>query len=145
MRAVVQRVAQASVAVDGAVVGEIQRGLCVLVGMVPEDTAQQAAWLADKLLGLRIFADAEKPMNRSVLDVGGSVLVISQFTLAADTTRGRRPSFTGAAAPEHAEQIYKAVLAELQGKVPTAAGRFGADMQVSIVNDGPVTFVLDSP
>ena len=144
MRAVVQRVGRAAVAVDGAVVGSIGPGLLVLVGVAPTDTFEDAAALADKLVGLRIFRDDAHKMNRSVVDIGGEVLVISQFTLYGDTRRGRRPSFVAAAAPGHAEPIVDAVVAAVAaGGVPTATGRFGADMAVELVNDGPVTLVLE--
>lgn len=144
MRAVVQRVSQAEVAVDGAVVGSIGPGLLVLVGVAPDDTAADAAALADKLVGLRIFRDDADKMNLSVVDIGGGVLVISQFTLYGDTRRGRRPSFVGAAAPVHAEPIVDAVAAGVSAAgVPTATGSFGADMAVRLVNDGPVTLVLE--
>ena len=107
MRAVLQRVTSAAVDVGGERIAEIGQGLVVLVGVAPSDTTDTAAWMADRTLGLRIFADDDKPMNRSVIDVGGTLLVVSQFTLTADTSRGRRPSFTSAAAPEHARQIYE--------------------------------------
>jgi len=144
MRAVVQRVSEASVSVDGAVVGAIGPGLVVLVGVAPSDTPQDAAALADKLVGLRIFRDAADKMNLSVVDIGGGVLVISQFTLYGDTRRGRRPSFVGAAAPDHAEPLVDAVVAGIANSgTPTATGRFGADMAVQLTNDGPVTLVLE--
>lgn len=141
MRVVVQRVASASVRVDGAEVGAIGAGLLVLVGIAPTDTPAQVAWMADRLAGLRIFADEAGKMNRSVREVGGGILVVSQFTLYGDATRGRRPSFLGAARPDLAAPLYEA-LADTLG---AQRGRFGADMQVSLVNDGPVTLLLDSP
>ncbi len=144
MRAVVQRVAEASVTVGGTVVGAIGPGLLVLVGAAPGDGAAEAHALADKLVGLRIFPDDDGRMNRSVADTGGEVLVVSQFTLLADVRKGRRPSFTGAAAPELAEPLVEAVAARLAAAgVRCATGRFGAMMQVHLVNDGPVTLVID--
>ncbi len=140
MRAVVQRVARASVRVEGVVVGEIGRGLCVLLGVAPLDGPAEVAWMSDKIAGLRIFADDAGRMNRSVREVEGGVLVISQFTLYGDVAKGRRPSFVGAARPEVAEPLYEAVADALSA----ARGRFGADMQVELVNDGPVTLVLDT-
>ncbi len=144
MRAVVQRVADAAVVVDGATVGSIGRGLAVLVGIAPTDTPADAVALADKLAGLRIFRDPDDKMNLSVVDVGGAILVISQFTLYGDTRRGRRPSFVGAAPPDVAEPLVDATVAALEVLgVPTATGRFGADMSVALTNDGPVTLVLE--
>lgn len=141
MRAVVQRVRRARVSVGEAVTGEIGAGLLVLLGVAPTDGPAEVAWMADKVAGLRIFADAEGKMNLSVRDVGGGVLVVSQFTLYGDVARGRRPSFGAAARPELAEPLYEAVADALGA----ARGRFGADMQVELVNDGPVTLLLDSP
>jgi len=115
----------------------------VLLGVAPEDGDEQIAWLAEKVLGLRIFADADKPMNRSVVDVGGELLVVSQFTLMADTARGKRPGFSTAAPPGWAQTLYRRFVDELEKTLPVQTGRFGADMQVSLVNDGPVTFVLE--
>ncbi len=144
VRAVVQRVSRASVTVDGEVVGAIGPGLCVLVGVTHGDTAATADKLADKLWKLRIFADAEGKMNRSVGDVGGSVLVISQFTLYGDATRGNRPSFVAAARPEDAEPLVERVTERLAALgAPVATGRFRADMAVDLCNDGPVTIVID--
>lgn len=149
MKAVIQRVSSAQVEVAGETVGAIETGLLVLLGVQPEDASPEVAWMVDKILGLRIFADEQQPerknMNRSVMDIGGSVLVVSQFTLAADTSRGRRPSFGSAAAPEQANAIYQQTVEQLQKKIPTQTGVFGADMQVSLTNDGPVTFILESP
>jgi D-tyrosyl-tRNA(Tyr) deacylase len=145
MRAVVQRVSRARVTVDGQVVGEIGRGLLVLLGITHDDTPERARWLADKTAGLRIFDDDEGKMNRDVADAGGSVLVVSQFTLYGDTSKGRRPSFIAAARPEVAIPLYEAYLDALKALgLPVAAGRFGADMQVELVNDGPVTLILDT-
>lgn len=147
MRVLLQRVLHASVDVAGERVGEIGPGLLVFVGVFPDDGAAQIKWLADKTLGLRIFADAnstDDSMNRSVVDTGGELLVVSQFTLAADTSRGRRPGFSTAAPPLLAEERYNEFVAALSDRgVRVATGRFGADMQVSLTNDGPVTFLLE--
>ena len=143
MRAVVQRVTEARVTVDGEVVGEIGPGLCALVG-VTRDGVDQARKLATKLWGLRILDDEEGVMNRSVSEVGGGILVVSQFTLYGDTSRGRRPSWIAAARPEHAEPLVDAVVEELRRLgAEVATGRFRADMRVALVNDGPVTVILD--
>ena len=143
MIGLVQRVREASVTVDGAVVGAIGPGLLLLVCAEPTDTEAQAARLVDKLLKLRIFSDDAGKMNRSLVDVGGGLLVISQFTLAADVRGGNRPSFTGAAGPELGRALYEAVLRLARNRHPVVeAGRFGADMQVALVNDGPVTIPL---
>src|SRR3954471_217998 len=145
MRAVVQRVTRAKVTVGDRVTGEIGAGLLVLLGAGQGDTAADLGYIVDKIANLRIFADAAGKMNRSVLDVGGGVLVVSQFTLYGDTRKGRRPSFTGAAPPALAEPLYERFAAERRAVgLPVATGRFGADMQVELVNDGPVTFVLDT-
>ena len=145
MRAVIQRVRSARVIVGDEVVGAVGRGLLVLLGVAPADTAVEVQWLADKVVGLRIFADEDGKMNRSVAEVGGGVLVVSQFTLHGDCRKGRRPSFVGAAPPETAEPLYEAFLNAVRALgVPTAAGRFGAMMQVELVNDGPVTLILDT-
>lgn len=143
MKVLLQRVSQAAVEVAGERIAEIGPGLLALVGVAPQDGDEQIRWLADKTLGLRIFADAQKPMNRSLMDIGGELLVVSQFTLTADTSKGKRPGFSTAAPPALAEQIYLRFVAELQKTVPVQTGRFGADMQVSLVNDGPVTFMLE--
>ena len=145
MRVVIQRVAEASVTVDGAVVGAIGPGLVVLAGFLPDDTSAVTAWMAEKLVNLRIFADGEGRMNRSLLDVGGEVLVVSQFTLYGDARKGRRPSFVRAARPEIAIPLYEDFVDELRGLVRggVQCGRFGANMDVSLVNDGPVTLVID--
>ena len=143
MIGLVQRVRQASVTVDGAVVGAIGPGLLLLVCAEPADTETQAARLVDKLLKLRIFSDAAGKMNRSLVDVVGGLLVVSQFTLAADVRGGNRPSFTGAAGPEQGRALYEAVLRLARDRHPDVqAGVFGADMQVALVNDGPVTIPL---
>ena len=146
MKVVVQRVAEARVDVGGETVGEIGPGLLVLAGIEPEDGDTEVRWMAEKLIGLRIFADDARPMNRSVADTGGGLLLVSQFTLAADTSRGRRPSFTSAAPPEHAEAVFERLVAACRERhAPVATGAFGADMQVRLVNDGPVTFLLETP
>lgn len=147
MRLVIQRVRSAEVVVEGAVTGRIGAGLLVLAGFASTDTPNQLAWMARKLVQLRIFSDDAGQMNRSVLDTGGDVLVVSQFTLLADARKGNRPSYVGAAPPAVAEPLYRqflALVAELLGR-PVPTGIFGADMQVSLINDGPVTIVLDSP
>lgn len=145
MRAVVQRVRQADVTVGGEVVGRIGPGWLVLLGVAPADTQKEVDWLADKVANLRAFADDAGKMNLSVQDVGGAVLVVSQFTLYGDCQKGRRPSFTGAAHPSVAEPLYEAFVGALRALgVRTETGRFAADMQVSLVNDGPVTFVIDA-
>jgi D-tyrosyl-tRNA(Tyr) deacylase len=145
MRAVLQRVSRARVLVEAVTVGEISRGLLVLLGVAQGDTDQQARWLADKVCSLRIFEDDEGKMNRNLLDVGGSALVVSQFTLYGDCHKGRRPSFIEAALPDEAEPLYEAFAAEVRAQgVKTATGRFGAMMQVELVNDGPVTLIVDS-
>src|SRR5437764_2990469 len=145
MRAVVQRVSRARVMIADEVAGQIERGLLVLLGITHTDRPEQASWLADKIVGLRIFEDAEGKMNRSVADVGGSVLVVSQFTLYGDCRKGRRPSFIEAAPPEIAIPLYEEFINAVKAQgVPVATGRFGAMMQVELVNDGPVTLIVDS-
>jgi D-tyrosyl-tRNA(Tyr) deacylase len=145
MRAVIQRVREASVDVDGERLDHIGRGLLVLMGISVHDGLPQADWMADKVLGLRVFENAAGKFDASVVDVGGAVLVVSQFTLYGDTRRGRRPSFSAAAPAEQAEPLYERVLAAIAARgVPVGAGRFGAHMAVSLINDGPVTLLLDS-
>lgn len=145
MRAVLQRVTEASVTVEGRVVGAIGTGLLALVGVEAGDTEADAAYMADKMHGLRIFRDDEGKFNRSLEEVAGSVLLISQFTLHGDCRKGRRPSFIGAARPELAEPLYEHVRALLTGRgVTVATGVFGAHMDVRLANDGPVTILLDS-
>lgn len=144
MRAVVQRVLNASVAIGGTVKGEIGKGYLVLLGIEENDTEKDLDYIAEKLLGLRVFEDEAGKMNRSVLDAGGSILLVSQFTLYGDVRKGRRPSFTRAARPEKAIPLYEAMIARLRAALPVETGEFGADMQVSLVNDGPVTILLDS-
>lgn len=145
MRAVIQRVKRAAVTVEGETVGRIGHGLLVLLGVGHGDTSDVARTLAEKTAALRIFEDAEEKTNLSLLDVGGAALVVSQFTLYADTRKGRRPSFTDAADPRLADGLVEAFRQALEASgVPTASGRFGAHMEVSLVNDGPFTLVLDS-
>jgi D-tyrosyl-tRNA(Tyr) deacylase len=145
MRAVLQRVTEASVTVDGQIIGQIERGLVVLLGVEQDDTDADAHQLADKTIQLRIFDDAEGKMNLALTDVRGSLLVVSQFTLLGDCRKGRRPSFIQAAAPQLAEKLYETFVAAIgvQG-IPVATGKFRAMMQVQLVNDGPVTILLDS-
>jgi D-tyrosyl-tRNA(Tyr) deacylase len=148
MRALIQRVSSASVSVDGEVVGEIGEGLVVLLGVGEEDGSEEARKLADKLSRLRVFDGEERGtagrMDRSLLDVGGGALCISQFTLYGDTRRGLRPSFTAAAAPDRAERLYEEFCRELEARgVHVERGRFGARMSVALVNEGPVTLMLD--
>ena len=144
MRAVIQRVSQGSVSIDGDVVAEIDSGLVILLGVGPEDNMGVAEQLADKIATLRIFEDQDEKMNLSVQDVGGKAIVVSQFTLYADTTKGRRPSFIGAAKPELAEPLVTAFSKMLDERgVPTQTGIFGAHMNVSLVNDGPVTIAME--
>ena len=145
MKALIQRVSSAAVRVDTEIVGEISRGLLVLLGVEAEDSEADIAKLAHKVLHYRVFADANGKMNLNVQQAGGSLLVVSQFTLAADTNSGLRPSFTPAAAPDKADQHYQAFVAYCRSLgLNTATGQFGADMQVSLTNDGPVTFLLQS-
>ncbi|MFN0155490.1 MAG: D-aminoacyl-tRNA deacylase [Gaiella sp.] len=145
MRAVVQRVSEAAVTIEDAVVGSCANGLLVLLGAAEGDTPAVAERLAGKIARLRIFPNAEGKFDRSLLDVGGAALVVSQFTLIADTSKGNRPSFTQAARPEHAEPLVEAFASALRKEgVPVASGRFGAHMAISLVNDGPVTIVLDA-
>jgi D-tyrosyl-tRNA(Tyr) deacylase len=145
VRAVVQRVAQARVEVNGAIVGEIGRGLCVLLGVGQRDTEADADALCRKIVGLRVFEDDEGRFSRALDEVGGGLLVISQFTLYGDCRKGRRPSFSDAAPPTRAEALYEHFVARARdGTVPVATGRFGARMALALVNDGPVTLLLDS-
>ena len=145
MRAVVQRVSRAKVTVAGEVTGEIGLGLMVLLGVADDDAQEDAGYLAEKLVGLRIFSDEEGKMNRSLSDVGGAMLVVSQFTLFGDCRKGRRPSFIKAARPDQAVVLYKAFVAEVRGRgITVATGRFQEQMDVELVNDGPVTLLIDS-
>jgi D-tyrosyl-tRNA(Tyr) deacylase len=144
VRAVVQRVTWADVSVDGSRIGAIGPGLCVLLAVTHDDDRERARRMAEKLWYLRILADDDGVMNRSASESGGQILVISQFTLYGDTSRGRRPSWVAAARPEHAEPLVEAVVGELRALGATVAtGRFGADMQVALVNDGPVTVIVE--
>jgi D-tyrosyl-tRNA(Tyr) deacylase len=144
MRALIQRVTQASVTVDGAIIGQIDGGLLILVCAMAGDTRAQADQLTAKISKLRIFTDDAGKMNRSVLDVGGAALVVSQFTLAADTSRGNRPGFSTAAPPVEGEQLYSYFATQLAALgLPVETGRFGANMSVALVNDGPVTIWMD--
>jgi D-aminoacyl-tRNA deacylase len=146
MRLVLQRVKGAHVDVGGETVGSISTGLLILVGVAVTDTRKQAEYLADKVIYLRIFPDDQHRMNRSILEVGGSLLVVSQFTLYGDCRKGRRPSFDQAAPPEQARQLYEYFVERLSSRnVIVQTGVFQAEMQIHLVNDGPVTFVLDSP
>lgn len=145
MRAVVQRVTEASVTVEGKTVGSIGSGLMVLLGVEQEDTEKDGAYLAEKLAGLRIFEDDHEKMNLSVQQVGGSILLVSQFTLLGDVRHGKRPSFTQAAPPREADALYEDLADRLRQKgIPVETGQFQAHMKVSLVNDGPVTILLDS-
>ena len=145
MKALLQRVSRARVEVDGRCTGAIGAGLLVLLGLDKGDDEAAADRMLDKLLAYRVFPDEAGRMNRSVVDVNGGVLLVSQFTLSADTCKGLRPSFSGALPPVEAEALYRYTLAELERRhADVAAGIFGADMQVSLVNDGPVTFILES-
>ncbi len=145
MRACVQRVSQAQVAVDSEVCGQIGPGLAVLLGVAADDTDVDARQLADKIVGLRIFDDADGKMNLALADAGGAMLVVSQFTLLGDCRKGRRPSFVAAAAPELAETLYEAFCAAVAGQgVQVAQGKFRQHMAVSLTNDGPVTLLVDS-
>ena len=144
MKCLLQRVTKASVTVAGEVVGEIDRGLLVFVGAEPEDAQQTVTRMAERLLRYRVFSDAEGKMNLNVAKAGGAILLVSQFTLAADTASGNRPGFSTTAPPEQASKLCDALAEALRkGDVPVEKGRFGADMRVALVNDGPVTFLLD--
>ena len=146
MRAVIQRVTEASVKVEGVIVGEIQTGLLILLGIEDADTVEDIEWLCAKVVNLRIFNDEQNVMNLSVLDNGGDILLISQFTLQASIKKGNRPSYLKAAKPEIANPIYELMINRLEhalGK-PVACGKFGADMKVALLNDGPVTIIIDT-
>ena len=145
MRALIQRVTSASVTVDGQTIGAIENGLLILVCGMPEDSEAEVARLAARITKLRIFRDEDDRMNRSVRDIGGGALVVSQFTLAADTSRGNRPGFSGAAAPEDGKRLYELFVEELRQLIPSVeTGQFGADMSVALTNDGPVTIWMES-
>ncbi len=146
MKIVIQRVLKSSVEIDGKIKGEIGKGLNLLVGVAPEDTLEDVKKAVEKIINLRIFEDNEGKMNLSLMDIEGEALIISQFTLYADIRKGRRPSFTGAAAPDKANELYECFISLMEEKIPgkIATGSFGADMKVSILNDGPVTIILDT-
>ena len=144
MKIVIQRVSQASVTIDGKIAGAIQQGLLLLVGICPEDGQEDIEYAVRKISQMRIFSDDADKMNLSVQDVGGQILSISQFTLYADTKKGNRPAFTGAAKPDLATALYDQFNQKLAQTVPVQTGEFGADMKVSLVNDGPVTILLDT-
>ncbi len=144
MRALIQRVAEASVTIEGRTVGRIGRGFCVLLGVTHADTQREADWLAQKIAGLRVFEDAAGKLNLDLQEIGGELLVVSQFTLYGEAVRGRRPSFTAAARPEQSEPLYAYFVDQLRAAgFEVATGVFGAAMQVHIVNDGPVTLMLE--
>ncbi len=146
MKSVIQRVSQASVTIDDVVVGEIQKGFMILLGITHTDTEKDVKWMVDKIAGLRVFEDENGKMNLSLEDVGGELLIVSQFTLYGDARKGRRPSFIDAARPEKAIPLYeKFVEMAMEKGVKVATGEFGADMKVSLINDGPVTLIVDSP
>lgn len=146
MRAVIQRVTSSSVEVEDKIIGEINRGYCVLLGVTHDDTSKDAEWIVNKIIGLRIFEDEEGKLNRSLTDVGGSVLLVSQFTLYGDCRKGRRPSFVKAARPELANELYEKCCSFFKEKgITVQTGKFQANMKVSINNDGPVTLIIDSP
>ena len=144
MKIIVQRVKQAQVSIDGQVYSQIKQGLVLLVGVAPEDQPEDLDYAVRKLVNMRIFSDTEGKMNLSVKDIEGEILSISQFTLFADTKKGNRPAFTGAAKPDMAEAFYQDLNRELAKEVPVETGVFGADMQVELINDGPVTIILDT-
>ena len=145
MRSVIQRVSRAKVSVDGEIVGEIGKGILILLGISGEDTEKEAVYLLEKTLNLRIFEDADGKMNLSLLDIEGEMLIVSQFTLYGDTRKGRRPSFIEAAKPEKADELYRFFVSESKKQIKkVATGRFQAMMDVELVNDGPVTILIDS-
>ncbi len=146
MRAVLQRVQWAKVEVDGKTVGEIGRGVLVLLGIHQNDTPEQAKWLAQKVAGLRLFEDEQGKLNRSISEVGGAMLVVSNFTLYGDCRKGRRPSFTESASYEQGETLYRQFCEYLGAEgIPVQTGVYGANMQVSLLNDGPITLIIDTP
>lgn len=146
MRMLIQRVAKASVTVEGKVLGKIGQGLLVFFGVAKDDREESIRWLANKLVGLRVFSDEEGKMNKSVSDIGGGILIISQFTLYANCLKGKRPGFFDSAPPEIAEKIYQKFIREVRGLHPIVEeGEFGGDMKVELLNDGPVTLIIDAP
>lgn len=144
MKVVIQRSKKSSVSVSGKLINIIDKGLCILVGITPDDTDEDIAYLVKKIVNLRIFDDEEGVMNKSILDSGGEILLISQFTLMADTSKGNRPSYIGAAKGDVAEPLYEKMLNTLNNYVKTYGGVFGAEMLVNIENDGPITIIIDS-
>jgi D-tyrosyl-tRNA(Tyr) deacylase len=146
MRAVIQRVSEASVTVEGAIIGQIQRGLMVLVGIVNEDDTSDIEWLSNKIIHMRIFEDENGVMNKSLIEVGGEILLVSQFTLHASTKKGNRPSYIAAAKPEVSIPLYEAMIYQLEKDLGASiqTGKFGEDMKVALINDGPVTITIDS-
>ena len=146
MRAVIQRVSQASVTVEGAIIGQIERGLMVLVGIVNEDDTIDIEWLSNKIINMRIFDDENGIMNKSLVEIGGALLLVSQFTLHASTKKGNRPSYIAAAKPEISILLYEAIIQQLEKDLGSSiqTGKFGADMKVALINDGPVTITIDS-
>ena len=146
MRVVIQRVSEASVMVDGAIVGQIQKGVMVLVGIVNEDDTSDIEWLSNKIVNMRIFEDEQGVMNKSILEIGGEILLVSQFTLHASTKKGNRPSYIAAAKPDVSIPLYKQMIHQLTMDLgaPIQTGQFGADMKVALMNDGPVTITIDS-
>ena len=145
MKIVIQRVSEASVSIDGEINGQIEKGFVILTGICEEDTQEDISWLSKKVIGLRVFSDEEGKMNLSIKDVGGSILLISQFTLHASTKKGNRPSFIHAAKPAIAIPLYEAFLHQLsEEEINVQTGKFGADKKVSLINDGPVTIIIDS-
>jgi D-tyrosyl-tRNA(Tyr) deacylase len=146
MRVVIQRVLEASVTVEGAVIGKISQGLMVLVGIVNEDDINDIEWLSNKIVNMRLFEDAQGVMNKRLLEVGGQILLVSQFTLHAATKKGNRPSYIAAAKPEVSIPLYESMIMQLEKDLgaPIQTGKFGADMKVALINDGPVTITIDS-
>lgn len=145
MKIVAQRVSRSSVTAFGKTIGEIGPGMCILVGVAPDDTEREAVWTADRITDLRVFEDEAGKMNKSLLETGGEALVISQFTLYADCRKGRRPSFSGAALPDAAKTLYEALVKRMSERgIVVRTGIFGADMRVEIINEGPVTIILDT-
>jgi D-tyrosyl-tRNA(Tyr) deacylase len=146
MRVVIQRVSEASVTVEGAVIGKIGQGLMVLVGIVNEDDAVDVEWLSSKIVNIRLFEDEQGVMNKSVLEIGGQILLVSQFTLHASTKKGNRPSYIAAAKPDIAIPLYETMIMQLNKDLGSTiqTGKFGADMKVALINDGPVTITIDS-